>query len=367
MGKIIIKNDCVFFDEAYAKYLDSLCSIYNFKNNHSKGISIKNFSDFLNKVSDKFHISYNYVLENCDFLLDEFNSILDELESIDFDLVNILSKFSYDNMSYWFSKKNYIDSYVSNNCDSDVFERLVFLFDEYLKFQVKVYKSFELLHLKDSLFEDLKEVSSEDIVKYYEDRYNLLLNEKSFDIDKLEILYREIQEVILDDFKANITDIDDYKPGEPFRFLCHSTNSITWEGDFVSEYVSTSLLTENHTDTYRSPYGFIIDPINIISMDSSDLYANNTAKDESELTNVSVLPKILSIGHLIRDTSDYNEVILKGFNPVAIFCINDGSKEFNPFYIKAKALQNSFPNLPLIDLDMSLYNSFDNNKKNKHF
>ena len=364
MNKILIKEDIngykfLYFDKDYACFLDRLCGLFNFENNYQNGIRVSTFISFLEKVSDRFHISREYILQNCDYFINDFNLLMQDFKQIGFDMESILDKQSFDNPYYWVFKREYINSFLKKCDDSYFFEQLTEFFGNFLKFQTTVFKSAELINLKDSLFNDFRDVAPLKMVQNYQSRYDALLSQESFDVAKIENLYREIQAIILDDFKANITDINDYKPGNKFRFLCHSTNSVEWDSDYLDNYLSTSLLTEAHTDTYRCPYGFIVNPQYIVSMDCEDLYTRNSATDESELSIYSVLPKILSMNHLISGTKIYNEVVVRKDKPenlfLGIFCVTDGSRELNPIYVRAKLLQKSFPNLPIIDLDVTLY------------
>ncbi len=345
------------FDKDYAVFLDRLCPLFNFQ--YDCKCFVNEYIDYLEKVSDRFNISHNFILEKCNFFINDFDKLMSEFTSFGFDMEGILNQRSSDNSLYWSFKKEYISSFLISCDDSQIFENLTSLFFKLLNFQKKVYKSVELISFKDSLFNDLKDVASLNTVKSYQAKYDALLEKKPFDIAATENLYREIQSIILDDFKHNVTAISDYKPGNKFRLLCHSTNSVDWEKNYLDNYLSASLLTEEHTDTYRSPFGLIVNPNYIVSMDCEDLYTKNSADDESELSLYSVLPRILSMNHLISGTKLYNEVVVK--NPdsddlfLGVFCITDGSKELNPIYLRAETLHKDFPDLPFIDIDITLY------------
>lgn len=145
--------------------------------------------------------------------------------------------------------------------------------------------------------------------------------------------------------------------------MCHATRHTEWNGEFKDRYVSTSLLTEEVFGTYTSSFGFIVEPENIVGADSNDMYVKNFADDEETLT-LSSIPKINSIGKIVKDCKKrkleeegnvYNEVVIKGFKPVAIFCKTIGEKTLDSNYRCALKLQKSFPHLKIIDIDLSLY------------
>ena len=196
-----------------------------------------------------------------------------------------------------------------------------------------------------------------------------MLSEVPVDLEKIEAYLRSLQEIILDDWKKGITPIEDYKPGSKFRFIGHSTNSEDFKGDFYSSLVSCSLFTEEFTDTYRSGFGFMFAPEAIVGADGSDMYVNNYTEDDEAMLNTTTVPKISSIGRVLeqcrrhreenkREGSPdkvYSEVVIKGFKPIGIFCFTVGEKTLNHNYLSAQKLQEQYPDLPIVEIDLTLY------------
>ena len=90
---------------------------------------------------------------------------------------------------------------------------------------------------------------------------------------------------------------------------------------------------------------------------SEDLFIKNDSSDLENLYNSGALPIVHSFKNVNENTLYYNEVVLDGFNPIGIFCITDGSKELNPYYLKALKLKDNFPDLPILDFDISFFES----------
>ena len=83
-----------------------------------------------------------------------------------------------------------------------------FIEDLYL-FQVKVFKTRDLFILKDDLMKNLKDVCSLEVYNYYNILYNSYLKEDILDLSKLENLFFQIQDIILDDWKNNLSNVSD--------------------------------------------------------------------------------------------------------------------------------------------------------------
>lgn len=365
MDKLVIKKKngipLIYFDNDYGSKLDiySRNGYYhlNYKN-RTNGVSAYEFADYIINIFSSINITYSMIKNDFYDFTNELNSFVYKFNSIGFDINSLLKNHGYED-EYFVNRRDVIEKYYYNcidNLDGDSLTGLIELVNSLYLFQVKIFKASDLLNLKEDLFENLKNVCSLDVYNYYTNLYESYLKQENLDFKKLEKLFFEIQGIILDDWKKNLSSVNDYKLGSPFKYICHSTSSNGWSGEYLGRFVSASLLTENHTYTYNLPYGLIMDPNDIIMAYSEDLYIRNNSKDVNNLYNSGVLPIVQSIKTVNDNTVYYNEVVLDGFHPIGIFCITDGSKELNPNYLGALKLKESFPDLPFIDLDITFFN-----------
>lgn len=237
----------------------------------------------------------------------------------------------------------------------------------------KIYKQRDLKNAKESVLDSLKYIVSPIELFNYENKFNEMLEEIPVDLEKIEQYLKSLQQIILDDWQKGVSSIDNYKPGDPFKFICHSTNSDTFNGDFYSSLVSCSLLTEEFTDTYRSGFGFVLGPDAIVGADGDDMYVNNYVDEEEDMLSYSTIPKIASIGKILdqcrfvqkknkednKQSKVYSEIVIKGFKPIGIFCLTNGAKTLNHNYRSAKKLQEQYPDLPFIEMDLTYYKDKD--------
>lgn len=228
-----------------------------------------------------------------------------------------------------------------------------------------IYKYRDLTLVEESVMDSLKYILNQDNLENYKEKFKYYLD--NLDMNLTIKYVKDLQKIILEDWHQHITNPNKYIAGEPFKFLCHSTNSTDFEGDFYSRFVSTSLLTETFTTTYHSGFGFIMDDANIVMASGHDMFVNNTAKNIDDILPTTI-PTIDSFGKVLTElkkTSDafidkkidgsiYSEIVIDGFKPKAIFCLSDGSKELNPNYRSGKILSEKF-GLPLVDIDLTLY------------
>ena len=366
MDRLIIKEkngiSFVYFDNEYGRKLDSYLKggwvRYDFKK-RTRGIKYTEFLDYLFNVFNNIHITSSMFKNDYYDFSFELNNIISKFNSIGFDINSIIKNHGYED-DYFINKKNVIENYYNNcitNFDGNSLLNLIEFVNELYNLQVKVFKTRDLFILKDDLMDNLKDVCSIDVYNHYNNLYVSYLNEDVLNLEKMENLFLEIQNIILDDWKNNMSSIDGYKLGSPFKFVCHSVSNSNWSGDYQGKFVSASLLTEQHNTTYNKPYGFIMNPNDIIMTSSEDLFIRNNSDDLDNIYLSGVLPTVKSLKNVTNNTIYYNEVVLDGFNPIGIFCVTDGSKELNPYYIEALNLKNNFPNLPIIDLDISFFDS----------
>ena len=234
-------------------------------------------------------------------------------------------------------------------------------------------KKRDLERAKNHVLDSLSYIIDENSINEIKKQYDTLLEQYPTDLIRIEKYLRDLQKIILDDWRIGTTKLEDYKPGDKFRFVGHSTDQERIKGEFSSRLVSCSLFTEEFTDTYRSGVGFLFEPINIVGADGADMYIDNyTDSDDNILTSTSI-PPIASIGKVLsklRQNKEkqkkagekdnvYSEVIIEGFNPIGIFCFTVGEKTLSFNYNSALKLQEQFPHLPIIEIDLTLYKELE--------
>ena len=234
----------------------------------------------------------------------------------------------------------------------------------------KMYEIRDLMAAKEDIAKNLKYFVDEARINEFEERYATALSLRN--IEEMKQILHEIQQLILQHWKDYVTGFDSFKPGGKFRFICHSTNTTNYNGEFHTRFVSTSLLTEEEYGTYQSGYGFIFPPQNIVGANSKDLYVYNSAEGTENLRYSSLI-KLDTPERLVDECKElleenkrdnvirpvYNEVVIDGFNPIGIFCLTDGSKELNSNYRNAVILKEKFPNLKFVEIDTTYYKNND--------
>lgn len=234
------------------------------------------------------------------------------------------------------------------------------LLSEFIQVDFDFYYMVDLIVAKDDILKNLRYIYDEETVSVFEEQYDFAI--EKFDVNALKDLLESTQGLILKHWEEYLTKPDDYKPGEPFHFLCHSLTEI-FEGDFHSNIISMSLLTENLLEVFNEEYGFIFDSTNIIAADSQDMFVNNFADSDENILYYSTIMKISVPERLVEECLElkedkkvsYSEVCRRGFNPKAIFCLTDGSKSLDGNYNGAFELHKKFPDLKVIEIDKTLY------------
>ncbi len=263
---------------------------------------------------------------------------------------------------------NFLNGVVSNNVNE--FLNCVI---EFLEIENKMSRKNDILKAKDDLMSNLSVILSAEEYEEVARQFDEMINTIPIDLDKVMNFLVEKQKLIIEDWKFKVTNPDDFVPGQPFRFICHSTTSPEYKGDFTYRYVSTSLLTEEFYDTYHSGFGFIFSPDDITSAMPYDTNTMNSADSADELFFYTTVPTIYSMDKLLEAMrvqraenrqkqsahKVYSELVIDGFNPTAIFCFTDGSLSYNQNYRNAKKLQAQFPNLKIIEIDLTLYDNFN--------
>lgn len=230
------------------------------------------------------------------------------------------------------------------------------------KAEADLYLYRDLLNAKADISKDLEYFCNKEEIEYFKKDYDSAI--KYHNTENMKNILEKAQEKILDHYKEFITDINNYNGTDDFKFICHSTISDSFNKEFNTNYVSASLLTKDVLGTYHSGYGFILEPTNIVGASSRDMYILNNAEEDEDIITYSKIKKINSPERIIEECIErqnksnqleYNEIVLKGFNPVALFCLTDGSKELDYNYQSVKKLEKSFPNLKTIEIDITKY------------
>lgn len=381
----------VIVDSGYIEYLNYLISDrrlrihYEEDDNYSRiyrdknGKIIFNFIDDLRKICSTafYHSLGSYwnssrldtinLIETDNYSFrNELYGILNEFKSIGVDDIPI----DKDGKNKHVSQKLFKDFFekVEKTNSPHLIEQLVAIISKLKELYTKINISHDLFFYKDELFSSLMDVCSKDDFEHYKNEYEFLMSQKPCDLDKLYRLYGKLQKLIISDWNNKITNPIDYRPGEAFNFVCHSIRSVGEYGgwkkdrgkDFDGRFVSASLITERNQIPYVSNYGFILDPKDIISSSPKDLYTDNSSYNISSLYTTSdrVIPELTSI-EKVSQSQELNEVVVDGFKPVGIFCLTNGTKELNWDYLAAKKIHELFPELPIIDIDVTLYKNSD--------
>lgn len=235
----------------------------------------------------------------------------------------------------------------------------------------------EFVMIKGDLMDSLRCVLSEEEFIKWEKLYSGYI--EIGDSWNLNIMYENAHKLFLESWKNYTTKIEDYVPGEPFKFLCHSVSEVFKSRKFASRFVSSSLITNLLMDVFNEGFGFIIEPINIVVAGAEDMYVNNDADSLEDIFSLRVrygkkekwhIPIINAPEKILNDCYKrlksngksekvYSEIVTDGFKPLGIFCITDGSKNHEN-YCRALELKKVFPELEIIEIDKTLYYNDDN-------
>lgn len=235
------------------------------------------------------------------------------------------------------------------------------LVNEIISISNDLYKLRDYTKYLDDVVLSLNYFCSKEIVDGIKKEYENAL--ALYNLDKVKLIVDKVQKMILNHWQEYVTNVDTYNGGK-YNFICHSTDSTKFDGDFFTRYVSCSLLTEELTDTYRSGFGFIMSPIDIVAASSSDMYVINNSENEEGLLYYTSVKKLDGPEKIVDEALKqkkknidykygkiYTEVVVQGFNPLAIFCLTDGSKMLDYNYTSALKLKESYPNLKILVLD----------------
>lgn len=295
--------------------------------------------------------------------------------------MSLYHKYLEDEQAYYdFMDTDLKTSYIKllKNKKTDSLEKAIRLQCALKKDQEDLFLLRDLLVGRDELLEDMRYVCTEEEFDYF----RTYLKNTSYDIDNLKVVLKVCKEKVLKNWQQELTDISTYHTNEakPFSLLCHSVLNSTFEGEeFYTKYVSTSLLTEQLWDTYSRGFGYILSPEHIVAASSKDLYASNYAQTDDKLFFHTKVAPIYSKKRIEKEclmrkqisrcnfkkTKVYSEILIKGFQPIGIFCITDGSKmdyNFKSAMRLKEQIDSILPNLPVIELDKTLYVSTEEQK-----
>ena len=210
-------------------------------------------------------------------------------------------------------------------------------------------------------------------------------------------------------FKSELTDVNKYQKGENFNFLVHAVTNGYNRLEKNSSITSTSLISEDNIGLFINEdnvnsYGYIfdIDLDNIVVSSNADIFSDIKVEyDNIEFSDIfekyysyndfevkispifshgiASISKIIPISYMKKINTDecikingeklnydveeiYNEIVLLNNLSLvkkAVFVRTNGDKSISVDYKKAKKLAEKH-NLPLIEIDLSLYREKNN-------
>ena len=210
-------------------------------------------------------------------------------------------------------------------------------------------------------------------------------------------------------FKSELTDVNKYQKGENFNFLVHAVTNGYNRLEKNSSITSTSLISEDNIGLFINEdnvnsYGYIfdIDLDNIVVSSNADIFSDIKVEyDNIEFSDIfekyysyndfevkispifshgiASISKIIPISYMKKINTDecikingeklnydveeiYNEIVLLNNLSLvkkAVFVRTNGDKSISVDYKKAKELAEKH-NLPLIEIDLSLYREKNN-------
>ncbi len=341
---------------------ESSFNFYILKNNYGFDDNAKEFLDKYKKIKNHMYFDdeakYKYL---SDLLKDSKDVTISTMQSIK--KINHLWKPDFDNLKR-------VDKYYIANLpqrSKTVCEAIQQLFEN-----PEIRKNLSTTDLY-NLYGSYRQISN-----YIKD--NKLTNEILDDIEKnLGYISKKI-------WTSSITNPEDYKSGEPFMFIVHNVSKTDMETTNINEHiarsgrVSASLITDKEMGVYGAhKYGFIYpSDSKIVTAGYKDLYSYETKGEgrfyQNSNNSMLITPQAMenySANLCIQENGKklnndnaniYNEVLLdstNGLDPVGIYCITFGEKELSYDYESAKKLAEH-TNLPLIDIDISLYRTKEN-------
>lgn len=240
--------------------------------------------------------------------------------------------------------------------------------------------------------------------------------EEEIDKDKIDYIMHIFNKIVSNTeniefkiFKSELTDVNKYQKGENFNFLVHTVTNGYNRLEKNSSITSTSLISEDNIGLFINEdnvnsYGYIfdIDLDNIVVSSNADIFSDIKVEyDNIEFSDIfekyysyndfevkispifshgiASISKIIPISYMKKINTDecikingeklnydveeiYNEIVLLNNLSLvkkAVFVRTNGDKSISIDYKKAKELSEKL-NLPLIEIDLSLYREKNN-------
>ena len=240
--------------------------------------------------------------------------------------------------------------------------------------------------------------------------------EDEIDKDKIDYIMHIFNKIVSNTeniefkiFKSELTDVNKYQKGENFNFLVHAVTNGYNRLEKNSSITSTSLISEDNIGLFINEdnvnsYGYIfdIDLDNIVVSSNADIFSDIKVEyDNIEFSyifekyysyndfevkispifshGIASISKIIPISYMKKINTDecikingeklnydveeiYNEIVLLNNLSLvkkAVFVRTNGDKSISIDYKKAKELSEKL-NLPLIEIDLSLYREKNN-------
>ena len=98
---------------------------------------------------------------------------------------------------------------ISNDDFSEVIEIIDIIYELYESSNI-LYKVQDLYYVKDEIIDSLRNILDGETLDKYKKRYEQLLMQRPFNFDEMEIFLSKLQQIILNDWKTKITDINHY-------------------------------------------------------------------------------------------------------------------------------------------------------------
>ena len=240
--------------------------------------------------------------------------------------------------------------------------------------------------------------------------------EEEIDKDKIDYIMHIFNKIVSNTeniefkiFKSELTDVNKYQKGENFNFLVHTVTNGYNRLEKNSSITSTSLISEDNIGLFINEdnvnsYGYIfdIDLDNIVVSSNADIFSEIKVEyDNIEFSKIfekyysyndfevkispifshgiALISKIIPISYMKKINTDecikingeklnydveeiYNEIVVLNNSFLvkkAVFVRTNGDKSISIDYKKAKELSEKL-NLPLIEIDLSLYREKNN-------
>ncbi|MBU3075698.1 hypothetical protein [Clostridium estertheticum] len=233
-----------------------------------------------------------------------------------------------------------------------------------IKKEFEKYKEFDEFNEKN--YNKLHKLLIEDDIYFF--RYLNLYNDYMYEIEE------NLAKIIFSKWDKEMTKLDQYKDGEPFRFLVHAIGCNAERAQMKTKscnIIATSIITDKRHSLYANrEYGFIYYPTkdNVILINSGDCYADElTLSDTYPGISVQYVSANTYLNHTSVNTSrnylieqleskmegeknNYNEIVLynnEGTNPIGVFVKKNASETYKE---DAKQLSDEMK-LRLIEID----------------